>query len=307
MCEEHRLPLWLYLVAALFICTLHSPLPVQAAALDLPRANGIPASLLGRYSYTEPDCSGSLELLPAVRGYRAVISTTCAGGRLCSETFSLQTAATLDDGTIRIQDASGLLTLELKDGTMRVPAAADYLCLYDDGQMSGLYTKYTPSSAIVSERMENLQKELAQMRELAGEAQGPNLRERSEGQAFPLGTQDADLSGSLMEAYRNNPATGVPSSGERVELIAALIAYHEKVLGSIGFSLEATVLDAFATCDFSYWGRLKTSRRADVATPYLAILDSPEVTKTLLENGVISRQLLLALIEFAPWYKAAFP
>jgi hypothetical protein len=90
-------------------------------------------------------------------------------------------------------------------------------------------------------------------------------------------------------------------------MIAALISYHQKVLKNIGFSLEATVINAFAIRDFAYWGFLKTSRRADVAGPYLAILDSPEALKPLLENGVVSRQMAQSLIDFAPWYKTAFP
>lgn len=266
----------------------------------------IPADVLGRYTYTAPDCFGTLELLPVATGYRVVINTTCSGAGLCSETLAVHDALLQDDGTLALRSTHGI-ELELRGLSIEVPSAADYLCLYDAGRMSGNYIKYEPSELVRNERRDSLERSLGLMQRTVQQVQGELVRDQSYGTPFPLGSQSTDLSGVLMEAYLANPSARVPANATRADVIAALIAYHRKVLESIGYSLEMSVIDAFASRDFSYWGFLKTSRRADVAAPYLAILDSPEVLETLLERGVISRQVVNSLIDFAPWYKTSFP
>ena len=274
---------------------------------NAPPVQEVPYTLLGRYTYADPECSGVLELLPAGHGYRAVFSTTCANSELCSETFFLDATPGPETGSLLLRDVSGKLELHLDDSQIRVPAGMDHLCHYGQGRMSGIYTKYTPPPLLLTERAKQLEQTLGQMREILAETRSSAVRENATGTPFPLGVQDAEISGLLMEAYLSNPSSRVPASSSRGQAIAALISYHRKVLNSIGFSLEMTMINAFAVRDFGYWGFLKISHRADVAAPYLAILDSPEVLKPLLEQGVISRQTAQGLIDFAPWYRTAFP
>ncbi len=284
-------------------------LPAEASAVPptMPPFAEVPYELLGRYAYTEPNCNGVLELLPAARGYRAALNTTCADLEICSEAFFLEAMPGPEAGSLILRDAPKGLELYLNGNHIRVPEGTDHLCLYDQGRMSGTYAKYTPPPLLLTERSEQLEKTLERMRALLAEASGGEVRESAVGKAFPLGVQDVELSGLLMEAYLSNPSSRVPAASSREQMIAALIAYHQKVLNGMGFSLEMTAINAFAMRDFGYWGFLKTSRRADVVAPYLAILDSPEVLKPLLEHGVISRQATQSLIDFAPWYRTAFP
>ncbi len=280
---------------------------MKAPSSAVPPVVEVPYELLGRYSYAEPECNGVLELLPAAHGYRAAISTTCADLEICSETFLLEAMPGPEAGSLILRDAPRGLELYLSGNHIRVPEGTDHLCLYDQGRMSGIYAKYIPPPLLLTERSAQLEKTLERMRTLLTEASGSEVRESAVGTAFPLGVQDVELSGLLMEAYLSNPSSRVPASSSREQMIAGLIAYHQKVLNNMGFSLEMTVLNAFAMRDFGYWGFLKTSRRADVVAPYLAILDSPEVLKPLLEHGVVSRQVIQSLIDFAPWYRTAFP